>query len=329
MKPRYASIGLKHITLALVLSVVLITSSLAQEEEPTPTKVHIGVYISGIPSLSLKENSYKVLFFVWFRWQGETLKPFPYESFEIVNGHMEFKEVISTSKVHDFNYAVCRVWASISQNWQVEQFPFDNHEIRLVIEDSASEDHKLVYVPDVENSGIGHVQIPGWRVGHRHAADVKRNIYETNFGDISLPPRHSSYSRFVYSVAAERQGWGYYLRLFSGLHIAVFVAFLALWIQPTDVDPRFGLGAAALFAAVASEFVVASSLPETNILTLADQLHMASLGFIFLSLIESAVSLPLCRANAVASRRLDRISFFALLALYAFVIILLVLIVTT
>jgi hypothetical protein len=80
---------------------------------------------------------------------------------------------------------------------------------------------------------------------------------------------------------------------------------------------------------VASEFVVASSLPETNILTLADQLHMASLGFIFLSLIESAVSLPLCRANAVASRRLDRISFFALLALYAFVIILLVLIVTT
>src|SRR5687768_16492336 len=100
-----------------------------------------------------------------------------------------------------------------------------------------------------------------------------------------------------------------YLRLFSGLHIAVFVAFLALWIQPTDVDPRFGLGAAALFAAVASEFVVASSLPETNILTLADQLHMASLGFIFLSLIESAVSLPLCRANAVASRRLDRISF--------------------
>ncbi|MEO0228066.1 MAG: hypothetical protein ABIL70_08480, partial [candidate division WOR-3 bacterium] len=100
--------------------------------------------------------------------------------------------------------------------------------------------------------------------------------------------------------------------------IAALVALIALFIKPTDLDPRFGLGAGALFAAVASQVVIASLLPDTNIMTLTDKLHIISIFFIFLSIAESIVSLKLFTSGKEdTSRRLDRICFYIFLVVYA------------
>ena len=316
---RHPPISLKPIALAVAITFLLVPPSLAQQGDSL-REVQIGVYISQLPSLSLNTSSYSVLFFVWFRWNGDTLAP--HNSFEVVNGRIESKECEPTYQEGDSKYVVCRVWASVSHAWDVKRFPFDDHIIQLSIEDNVFEEDELVYLADQQDSHVGPSEIPGWDL-RPGTATVESHHYQTNFGNSALPRgQGSSYSRFVYSMHAERHGWGYYLRLFTGLHVAVLVAFLALWIRPTDVDPRFGLGAAALFAAVASEFVVASSLPETNVLTMADQLHIASLGFIFISVVESVVSLAVCRTNAALSRRLDRTCFFALVALHGAVIVL-------
>jgi len=75
-----------------------------------------------------------------------------------------------------------------------------------------------------------------------------------------------------------------------GLFVATGIAFLAFFIRPTDLDLRFGLGVGAIFAAVASQYVVSSSLAATHVLTMADFLHILAFVFIFLSLVESTVS---------------------------------------
>lgn len=105
-----------------------------------------------------------------------------------------------------------------------------------------------------------------------------------------------------------REGTNYFAKLFFGLWVAVAIAFLAFFIRPTDVDPRFGLGVGAIFAAIASEYIVSSSLPDTNIITLADWLHLVAFGFIFISIAQSTWSLWLMQNGAEArSKKMDKL----------------------
>ena len=64
-------------------------------------------------------------------------------------------------------------------------------------------------------------------------------------------------------------------------------------VKPSDLDARFGMGVAALFAVAASAFVVSASVPDSASLTVADKLHTIALGGIFLTLLISALCLRL------------------------------------
>jgi hypothetical protein len=88
-----------------------------------------------------------------------------------------------------------------------------------------------------------------------------------------------------------------------------------LFVRP-DEDPRFNLAVGAIFAAVASEYIVSACLPATHVVTLADALHMLAFGFIFVTIAESIVSLHFYRfgddRRVMLSRRLDRWSLVVL-----------------
>jgi hypothetical protein len=123
-----------------------------------------------------------------------------------------------------------------------------------------------------------------------------------------------------------RPGIGYFFKLFFGVFIAAVIAFLVFFIKPTDLDPRFGLGVGAIFAAVASEYVITSALPDTNVLTLADKLHILAFAFIFLSIAQSILSLRMfTTGREKASQTLDRLSFPVFFILYSALSLLLIL----
>jgi hypothetical protein len=282
-------------------------------------KVYVGVYLNQIPEMNLKENHFTADFYVWFRYKTESFEP--WKSCDVVGGKTETKEVVYQTKLGDTYYASCHVVAVVTQFWDVARFPLDNHELQISLEDNANEEFKVEYLADTQNSGASpDLQVPGWTVRGRTAL-VAPHRYQTNYGDTSLPSDNESvYSRFVFSVPLTRQGIGYFLKLFLGLFVATAIAFLAMFIRPTEVDPRFGLGIGAIFAAVASEYVVTASLPETNKLTMADMLHMLAFVFIFLSLVESTISLALWLTEDEAKIRLancmDRWSFSAMVGAY-------------
>lgn len=290
-----------------------------------PTDVYIGVYINQIYDVSLKENKFSADLYVWFRWLGDSVKPV--ESFEVVNGRIDSKEGVYETKVKGFNYASCRVNATITKFWDVSKFPLDNHILTVEIEDNENEDFKLRYLPDKENCGINpQVQVPGWKLQSAWGV-VDPHSYQTNYGDISLPSNNESvYSRFIFSIKVMRPGYGYFFKLFFGVFVAAMIAFLAFFIKPTDLDPRFGLGVGAIFAAVASEYVIASALPDTHILTLVDKLHILAFAFIFLSLAESTISLRLFTTEREKlSKGLDKVCLFVFLGLYIILSLLIIL----
>ncbi len=309
-------------TAAAPLFAVLLTLAQAPAAAPAadgpPVNVVVGIWVNQIHEVSLKENYFVADFYVWFRWKGEDIKP--QSSFALVDGRIESKsEAVTRTLADGENYSYVRVVARMTKFWDVRKFPLDNHQLSIIVEEEDKESDKLKYVIDAANSGTEpRITVPGWTLAEKETV-AGLGKYRSNFGDVSLPTgNESSYARATLSMNFNREGTNYFAKLFFGLWVAVAIAFLAFFIRPTDVDPRFGLGVGAIFAAIASEYIVTSSLPDTNIITLADWLHLVAFGFIFVSIAQSTWSLWLMQnGHEERSKKMDKLFVMLLPAAYA------------
>jgi len=165
----------------------------------------------------------------------------------------------------------------------------------------------------VENSGLSaHAEVVGWSLKPGKAV-VVTNTDHTNYGDLSLPSgRESNWSRFVFSIEVTRPGIGIFVKLFAGLFIATAIALQAIRIPAQEIEARTGLLVGAMFAAVASEYLVAAGLPESNGVTMAEALHILSFAFIFIALAESILVYKFAaQGREAVAARVDRLCFRA------------------
>lgn len=294
----------------------------AQEQnKPYPDTVRIGVYIFSLYNLDFPGNRLNADFYVWYNYKDTALKPA--NSFELVNS-TEFNKIgQSDQKFDTVNYSTFRCNGVIKQNWNISNFPFDKQTIQLEIEDIDNDVSKLVFVPDMAGSKIDKdVHIDGWRIKD-FGMKVIDHTYETNYGDPSIPrDEYSAYSRVVVYFTIEREGTGLFFKLFVGLFISVLMSIMTFFINPIDLDPRFGLPVGAIFAAIASEYVISSTLPQNQRLTLVDILHVISFIYIFICIVISAISLHLVKHDKImTSRKLDWYSFFGVTATYIIIVL--------
>jgi hypothetical protein len=275
-----------------------------------PGKVVVGTYINKMQEVSFKDSKFTLDFYIWFRWkpEGELKNYKPLESMDLMNGRVDAKTGIVEKQIGDLSYASARITATIFKTWGLETFPFDSHRVSVHVEDSQFVDSQLQFEPDLTNSRLGdEITLPGWKLSGFATAAVPKT-YKTNYGDTSLPTDAlSTYSRLSFGMDMNREGWGSALKLLSTVIFATLVSFVAFGIKPSDVDPRFGLGVGALFAVAASAFVVASTVPDSALLTIADQVHIVAMGFIFASVVQSAICLKWDEAGLVEKyERVDR-----------------------
>jgi hypothetical protein len=285
-----------------------------------PGKVVVGTYINKMQEVSFKDSKFTLDFYIWFRWKaaGELVDYKPLESMDLMNGRIDLKTGIVEKKIGDLNYASARVTATIFKTWGLETFPFDHHRITVHVEDSQLFSNQMVFEPDLTNSRLGdEIALPGWALSG-FATEAVIKTYKTNYGDTSLPTdAQSSYSRLSFGMDMYRQGWGSAVKLLSTVIFATLVAFVAFGIRPVDVDPRFGLGVGALFAVAASAFVVASTTPDSGLLTIADEVHIIAMGFIFASVVQSAFCLKWDEAGEEAKwKKVDAWSMIAFPGLF-------------
>ncbi|MDX2132781.1 MAG: hypothetical protein SFY69_12095 [Planctomycetota bacterium] len=292
--------------------------------DDAPTPVRAGIFIVQLTEPDLRAGTFQSVFWLWFRWRGdESLNPM--QKFEVVGGQVESLDN-EDARTHDGeHYQIARVRATIRQTFDIARFPQDAHDLRVAVEETTASVSGIVYVPDELNSRLEPgVTLSGWTIGAPRV-EAGEKLYASNFGDPALPSEsESSYAMFSIVVPVARPGLGYTLKLFWSMYLSVFVALVAFWIKPTDLDPRFGLGIGAVFAAMASAYVISSTLPDSNQVTIADRVVMWSIAFIVVSLIESTIALMLCHAgNEARAIRVDRASFAVMGAGYALVNVLL------
>lgn len=305
---------------ALALSLPIAASAPARAEEESAaktTKVVVGIYANQVPMMVLKDNRFQIDFYIWFRWSGDDVKP--YDSFELANGKIESKQLISKDVKAGENYAVLRCTATVIKFWDVLDYPFDNHILELQVEDNNSEENLLTYVADSENSTVSpELRVPGWKVTPSKTAVVSVT-YRTNYGDVTLPKdKGSTYSRFVFSIPIVREGSAAYLKLFFAMYVAVLIALLSFFILANDPGPRLGFAIGAIFASVGASYVIANSIPLTTAVTIAERVNVLTVGMVFLTLGASVFSVRRFKLtnNLNWSLKFDRIAVVVLSILY-------------
>ncbi len=295
------------------------TSPAAGSVEPQIT--YVGMYINDVHNLDLKGSNYTVDFYIWFRWTGN-LDP---SNFEFLNGSLDLKEhpyPLEANGVHYISYH-CRGVFHIAFNYR--RYPLDEHSLVLEMEDADYDARQLQYVIDTQNMNhLREATLPGWTCG-KPLLEIQDHVYQTNFGEpTEQMGGTSNYSRLNCTIGISRHSFSIYIKTFLGLFIAVAIAFISFLFKPGEVDPRFAVGVAAIFAAVSSEFVATSNLPEMPYMTLADKIHLFSLFVIFLSLLQSCLALRFFREGKEhLAARFDRISRLAFPIGYVVVVLLL------
>jgi|CXWL01.1.fsa_nt_gi hypothetical protein len=280
-----------------------------------PRQVTVGMYLDGIASISILDSGWEPVFYIWFRWAGDDLDPG--ETFNVVDGEILSREKLSSEVVNGEHYAVYLVRAKVTKFFTADRFPVDDHLLTIAIEDGRMTWEALEYVADTANSNLSsRVKMPGYRV-YKSGLVVKPHAYKTSFGD---PRRETgsrkTFSQLMYGVWNARPGFGPYFKIFVGLFAAVSIALLAFFIKPTDVDPRFGLGVGGFFGAVANTLIAASLVPDSGTLTLMDLVNGVGMVTIFLTLVQSTISLHLydVRERTALSKLFDRVSLWVFVA---------------
>jgi hypothetical protein len=94
---------------------------------------------------------------------------------------------------------------------------------------------------------------------------------------------------------------------------------LFFFIRPIHVDPRFGLGVGAVFAAVGNNIAAGDLIPITDRFTLTAMVNALGFATIFLTLVQSTISLYIedTLGREGLRRLFDHVSFGVFLLGYA------------
>lgn len=296
--------------LALMLVIFLLPLTIFAQADT----VKVGLFVTDIYDLNLSEKRFSADFWLWFNYADSTLAPM--ETIELTKARELDKRLDFVEEKGGVQWATQKINAVFKADWDVQDFPFDVQVLTIDIEESDKDISSLVYEVDVENTKyFSEISIKNWDIvdfGVQNSAVA----YPTNYGDPTLDGS-STYTRATVYFKLKRKSQGLFFTLFTGVYVAFFISILVFFIDPVDVDPRFGLSVGGLFAAVGNKYIVDSILPQSTSFTLVDKIHVMTYIFLLLCIVLSVISLRLWKNNKMAqSRRLDRISFAVLASLY-------------
>lgn len=261
-------------------------------DDPAPTgdaphEVAVGVLINDIQQLDLQTKSYAVDLYIWFKWDDPKIDPS--RSFEFINpfqlwGHIRQYAGVQAETLPDgTQYSSLRVQGQFNADLGIDDYPFDEQDLFIAIEDKSKDESQLVYVPDKDPVTISDgVSIPGWDLGDPFF-DVVSYTYPTDFGDAGATA--DTYSRMTAGLTVHRPAGTYSLKLLLPILLVVFTAALALSLHPLYVEGRIGIGITALLTLVALQLTSDSGLPDVTNLILLDKFYILSYVFVVLTMV--------------------------------------------
>ncbi len=260
---------------ALFLSLFLLASgvtTVSGQAAAQPEVIKVGIYLIRAGSLDISTGAIDVDFYIEFACPSECGDK---TDFEIINGTNKSKPVLLADADSKTN-PTYRVAATVFQEVNLRQYPFDSHEIKIIIESSNYDSTQVAYEVNNATTAIDpNVFILGWDLDHTPKAEIVDQYYKA---------WNLHYTRYEFKANLSKPplaGW------LKGLLPAIFIALgslFALYITSKNIGNRVTIITSALVASVLYHLNFTSRVPAIGYLTFGDTFMIINYIIILISL---------------------------------------------
>jgi len=298
-KPSVAAMAVLFTRKFLALCTVLVIPFhlFGDDLEQAPTIATVGMYLTQIDNINVKEQTFEAEFYLWLDWSGQHSP----QNYEFVNGK-DIKRPFDTLEVDaGEHFLSVKVRGTFRSKLDVSRYPRDKHTLTIQLQNFDWPGDELQYViePDPAYTGMSEdVGSPEWTIEY----------IGTKIASRYFPPVDKSFSSHEFSISIKRVLTPFLIKIFAPLLIVVAVSMLTFWIAAAEFEAQAGIGVTAVLSIIAFHFTIANDLPDVGYLTTADILMMGSYFFVFFALVESIwVNTLFRRKKETASSRIDKI----------------------
>ncbi len=290
-----------------------------------------GSYIERVTSFELAKSKWDYEFYQWFKWDPSQINFTNLDSlqrrsvlpvnlpFKIINGHIQESEIVEFNLSADkkLAYVLYFVRASSTQFFSPNAFPMDKHFLYIPIEHVDLDATKLKFIPDLISSKISsRVKINGYVKGERMASSSLHS-YQSAYGNpVEKMNATKTFNQYRFGMNIEREGYGYYLKLFTVLLVSVMIAFLSFYAEKTD---KLRITVGALFTTAANNYVLTRNIPETSSISVAEFVDIISLITIFIIMCDQTILRYYTKDNKQLSIYTQWITFIITLLFYVMI----------
>ncbi|MCX8151186.1 MAG: hypothetical protein N3D85_06765 [Candidatus Bathyarchaeota archaeon] len=252
--------------LCLICLISVIQSAKALEPSENAAHVKVGVWLVNVEKVDLSSNSYRLDFYLWFKFDPNEISLNDVKSFEFINGAPTKYEVSADG---DTGYLEYRVRGDFITAFDFSDYQFEKHSISVKIEHTKLDATKMIFETDSTSDIDPEATIAGWNL-RGFKTEVSQHSYS-----------NEAFSRFIFSVDLERPLLSSFIKSVLPIAVITTISLLAFFISPQNFAQRITLGVTTLMSATTFHLSLISGIPPTGYLTFADRM-MISIYVIFL-----------------------------------------------
>ncbi len=244
------------------------------ENLENPTRVYVGIWLVNVEKVDLSASSYRLDFYLWFKFNSSEISLENVAKFEFVNGAPTKIDTVEADE--EDGYLEYRVRGEFIKTFDFTRYPFETHTLTIELEHKNLNASNLILEPDSTSTIDETANVAGWDI-----AGFEQTITEHAYGN-------DTYSRFVFSIYLKRPTLSAFVKSVLPITAITTISLLTFFISPQNFSQRISLGVTTLMSATAFHLALLSGIPAVGYLTLADRM-MLSVYVIFLYNLSASV----------------------------------------
>lgn len=238
------------------------------------TDARIGIYITNIDRINIKDQSFYAEFYLNIKWRGKHTA----KNFEFVNANKINKSYYEEWEDGGFKYLSCKVSGIFRSEMDEHRYPFDNHRLKIILSDYAFTTDSIEYTKNDTTTGISkNLNLMGWK------------IKNSTYGIKTTKELDSTFPIYEYEIEIARNKAAFIIKIFIPILIVICVAYLNFYLPKVTLEACVSLGVTSLLSLIAFYFSISGQLPDVEYVTRFDLLMIFSYTIILLSLIEPII----------------------------------------
>lgn len=210
----------------------------SQAVKKNQEKVIVGIYPLTVSQIDTSSNTFQMSAYIWMIWSGDIK---PNETFEIMNLVNRQQDYMKTDLEHEVLkdgrfYHLMKVEGTFFQAFDMTNYPVDQQQLTLILEDSVSSSEDLVYVPDVNNTKTDQLVLTGWEL-NQVAFKVSENAYESNFG-YTDEVNQNKVSQLKFIITISHPFMFFFVKFVFPLTLILLANYIVYWLPYAFIESK-------------------------------------------------------------------------------------------